>query len=156
MVAVAVCGVVVLATAGACDSNGANNNNEGNGNGGQAAGGTEFAQRVNALCEERQQQVDAIAAETPPVDEANYRQEIARRFEGVVGDYAAGVRRVPAPRGQEALYREYVELLDDLVRRFRAAQDDPAQAETLFNDDSTRLADIEEELGLTACIVSAE
>lgn len=111
----------------------------------------EFAKSVNALCEAEHAEVDKLFANFPEEPTPEQMQNLVSDFTPIIREYREDVRAVGAPADSEALYTEYLDLLDEAVSKYEAASEDPAKAEALFQEDDTRLSTIEGDLGLEVC-----
>ncbi len=131
--------VAIVITAGAC------------GGGGSAISPKEFATKVNALCKAEHKEVDALFKDFPDEPSPERTQQLVVDFTPIIRQSRTRVMEIGAPSGKERQYQRYAELLDEALERYEAAGRDAAKAEALFNEDDTRMADAERDLGLDVC-----
>ena len=142
--------LVVPALVGACG---------GDDDAGDAVPAEEFAETVNALCQERDAAAEELFTsqaftEEEPTDEQ--LQEVVEGFIPIIEDYREGVADAGPPEGLEDDYDEYLDLIDDTLADFEEAADDPERARELFEqEDDDRFAELERKLGLEDCADSS-
>jgi hypothetical protein len=128
--------------------------------GGDAVPAEDFAEEVNALCQERDAKAEAVfeelfnaESEEPSADQIH---DVVEQFLPIARDYRDGVAEAGPPEGFEDEYEEYLDLMDELIDDLEEAVDDPAKAQELFDqEDDPRMADLERKMGLDDCADSS-
>ncbi len=135
--------VAGLTVVGACSERG--------GDADQKVSRSEFASKVNALCEAEHKEVDALFAGFPEEPSPTDVKALIADFAPLIRDYRDGVVSAGTPEGFEDEYVRYVEKLDEVVDRYEEGGRDEDKAQALFNDEDQSLGRMEEELGLDVC-----
>lgn len=117
-----------------------------------AVGPAEFERRVNALCSDEHERVDAMFKDFPDEPTREDVQALIGMFAGSFREYRDELVEVGPPEGREADYEDYIDVVGTHLAKLDRGADDPEEAERLFNEEGEDpLAEVERKLGLDVC-----